>query len=432
MPTPPRPSQCSLFDTKIDLSRSSNDLQDVFVPKTDNRFLISMNRRSGFKPVLAESLSVILPGSEETLLLRTCLLSAESAQQAWDEWQFHRKERATTFLGDDESINKLRPSIFHALRRHGITVDKANQTYLRSAYLKEELRSKVFRRICRATLLLLRQEGIPAILLKGAALAETIYDCPVLRHCHDIDLLLPEEEINRVASLLVVLGFSKDTRKSQPQNFCLRLLHESRLPLELHTELFQIPYYNRCLDEIRERSHDRLISGVSTPILAPSDSLLHVCGHAFCSDKRESLRWVTDAWLLIDRHRDLDWELFLECARKTRLLLPLSVTLNYLAESLDAAIPSTFLHRLFEAASSSNSRQREFALSKARSSPNGSFRNLLAKAIGWRGRAFVIQWMLFPSPSYLIWEQRINCLPLLPFHYLYRPLRYIVRRIRVS
>jgi len=392
-----------------------------------------MNRRSGFKPALAESLSVILPGPEETLLLRTCLLSTDPARQAWDEWQRRRNKCAATFLGDDESINKLRPLIFHALRRHGITLDKDNQTYLRSAYFKEELRSKVFRRICRATLLLLRQEGIAAILLKGTALAETIYDCPVLRHCHDIDVLLQEEEeISRTASLLTVLGFHKDTKKPEPQTFRVRLLHQSRLPLELHTDLFQIPYYNRCLDEIRERSLDRLISGVPTRVLAPSDSLLHVCAHAFCSDKRESLRWVTDAWLLIDRHRDLDWDLLLECARKTRLLLPLSVTLNYLAESLDAAIPSTFLHRLFEAASRSNARQREFALSKARSSPNGSFRNLLAKAIGWRGRAFVIQWMLFPSPSYLIWEQRINCLPLLPFHYLYRPLRYIVRRIRVS
>ena len=48
---------------------------------------------------------------------------------------------------------------------------------------------------------------------------------------------------------------------------------------------------------------------VTAEIPAPADSLLHVCGHASYSASRQSLRWVTDAWFIVNRHPDLDWDL---------------------------------------------------------------------------------------------------------------------------
>jgi len=389
-----------------------------------------MSNVSHPRPSLLDALSAILPTLEETLLLRACLYSGESARQAWEEWQSHRNEFTHGSIGYNGSIKKVGLLVFNALRSHGLELDKENQTFLRLAYLKEELRSKIFRRICCDVLLLLANEGIPTIVLKGTALAETVYDNPVFRHCHDIDILIGDEDMSRAASLLPALGFSAFNQRPEPKSYHFKLEHQSGLPLELHTRLFQIPYHNTLLTEMWKRSHSELIVGVPARTLAASDALLHVCGHAFYSEKRESLRWVTDAWFLIDRRRDLDWDLLLECTRRTRLLLPLSVTLGYLAESLNAAIPSTFLSRLFDAAARTNASQREFALFGARFAPGGGFRNLVGKATGWRGRAFVIQWMLFPSPTYLLWVQQIQRLWLLPFHYVSRPLRYIARRIR--
>ena len=82
------------------------------------------------------------------------------------------------------------------------------------------------------------------------------------------------------------------------------------------------------------------------PHAAPADSLLHVCGHASYSKSRQSLRWLTDAWLIVNRHPDLDWDLLLDCARRSHLALPLSVALSYLANDLNAPIPLRFLNRL--------------------------------------------------------------------------------------
>ncbi|HEY2988588.1 MAG TPA: nucleotidyltransferase family protein [Candidatus Binatia bacterium] len=387
-----------------------------------------MSQAAFSRPPLADSLSVVLPTREETLLLRACLFSSDSARQAWKEWKSRATEVEDGLVGNNGAVKNLRPLVFDALRCHGMELDKESWTFLRSAYLKEELRSKIFRRICRDILLLLAKEGIPTIVLKGTALAETVYKNPVLRHSHDIEILIKDQDISRAATLLRALDFKGVEPKSRPGISHFTLEHKSALPLVLHSRLFQIPYHNTSLAEMWSRRQDCHIADVRTHILAPCDNLLHVCGHAFYSRSRQSLRWVSDAWLVIDRHRDLDWDLLLDCARQSRLVLPLSVTLSYLAEELDAAIPATFFNRLFAAASKSTAIEREFALFGARSASAGSFRNLIRKARGWRGRASVLKWMLCPSPDYLFWVQQIRRSWLLPFHYVYRPARYAAQR----
>ena len=373
------------------------------------------------RPSLSEALSVVLPTSEQTLLLRACLHPDESARAAWEEWQRRRNGP----IRDNASIRKVRPLVFNALRSHGLKLDRESQTYLRSAYLQEELRSYIFRRIFRDVLLSLASAGIPTIVLKGAALAETVYGNPSLRHCHDIDLLIKEQDLRRATGLLSPLGFKK---RDEPDSEESKMDHDSALPLELHTRLFEIPYYTAPLAEMWERSEKRIVAGVEAQILSPADNLLHVCGHAFYSAKRKSLRWVCDAWLIIDQHRDPNWDLLFDCARRSHLTLPLSVTLGYLAKELDAPIPPTFLNRLFGAAAKSSVIEKDLALWAARTASEDGPVTFLRKIKDWRVKALLIQWMLFPSPAYLAWVEQVRCSWLLPLHYVYRPLRYAWHR----
>lgn len=381
------------------------------------------------RAALSDALSVILPTREETLLLRACLYSGDAARQAWKEWRSRTNGGANDYLVTDQSVKAILPLIFNALRCHGLELDKESTTFLRSAYLKEELRNKIFRRICRDVLLLLAKEDISAIVLKGTALAETVYPSPVLRHSHDIEILLKDQDLDRAAATLRRVFFRIVKQGPEPGGSHFTLEHETHLPLELHSSLFQIPYYNSSLAEIWSRRRKCEVADVPAHILAPSDNLLHVCGHASYSRGHQSLRWVNDAWFVIDRNPDLDWDLLLDCAGRSHLVLPLSVILSYLAEDLKAAVPQDFLHRLSAAASESSAVEREFALFSARSAPLGSFRSLLRKTNSWRGRAFVIRWMLFPSPTYLRWVQQNHRSWLLPFYYVYRPISYVGRRI---
>jgi hypothetical protein len=139
----------------------------------------------------------------------------------------------------------------------------------------------------------------------------------------------------------------------------------------------------------------------------------------------------TDAWFIIDRHRDLEWNELLDSIQRSHLALPMSVMLGYLAVNLQAPIPSGFLTRLSSAASRSDAMERQLALRGTRSDGQRSLRELFRKTTNWRERLFVVQWLLFPSPGYLSWVDQIHPW-LLPFHYLYRPLRYAAGRLQSS
>ena len=379
------------------------------------------------KPALSESLSLLLPTPEETLLLRVCLSPCESARDTWSQWQSWSDISGKALLRN-RAARKLRPLLFNAVQSHNLEIDKEGLTYLRTAYLKEELRDAAVRRICREVLVLLQKERFAPIVLKGLALAETVYGKPVLRHCHDIDILLPDDELSRPAGFLASLGF-RTCSAPDSQSRHLRMIQESGLPLEFHSRLFEVPHYQMLDSEIRARTRSQVIAAVPVHILTPADSLLHVCGHASYSSKRESLRWVTDAWFIINRQPQLDWNLLLECIRRSHLALPLSVMFGYLAEDLNAPIPSTFLSRLSVAASESDGIERQLALRGTRAAGQGSVKELFRRTTNWRERVFLIQWLLFPSPRYLCWVDGIRNPRLVPFHYLYRPILHVGRSL---
>ncbi len=379
------------------------------------------------RPAFSDTLSVILPTPAQTSLLRACLCQGEAGRKAGETWleQHHKLQHDH----QEDFIKGLLPLLFDALRRNGVVVDETFLTVLRTASVREELRTKAYRRVCRDVLAAFSSAGIPAVVLKGAALADTVYTDPLLRHCHDIDLLLGESDPSRAVSLLSSLGFTPPREEIDPAWQDIQLAHHSGLPLVLHRHFFRIPLYNAVMPDLWVRSQTQIIAEVPARILSPTDQLLHVCGHATSCASRESLRWVCDARFLIERHPQLDWTELFDCAVRSHLALPLSVTLSYIAEKLQAPIPATFLDQLHATASQADTVEREAALAGARAGARGRFQNLLRLTTDWRTRVFVLRWILFPSPRYLCQVRQI-CHPWrLPFYYLSRPSRYVAHRI---
>lgn len=286
--------------------------------------------------------STILPSMEETLLLRAGLLDEEAARRAWHEW---RSINHCNFIGHSPAIQKLRLLLSQAHQRHHFEMDKESQTFLRLSYFKEGLRREIYQRLFRSVLEALERAAISVIVLKGAALAETVYP-PSMRHCHDIDLLLSRADVEKAADAVTTLKFQRTASESSERTSSVRLDHESRLPLELHTRLLQSQAVNPIIDAMLARVQCRSLFGVTARILSPEDSLLHVCAHACYSANRYSLRWVSDAWHLLEKHPNFDWTLWIDGASHARLALPVSVTLSYLYEALGAPIPPTVIEQL--------------------------------------------------------------------------------------
>jgi hypothetical protein len=376
-----------------------------------------------------DAFRAVLPTEEQTQLLRVCLHSGEPARQAWRAWQEHVGDIASAARENGE-IKGLLPLIYHSLRRNEIETDKDVLSTLRTAYAHEQLRHTAYREIFQNVLSAFAREGIAAIVLKGAALADAVYDEPALRHCHDIDLLLEGPDLSRVARLLPALGFAPLNHDLGPTWQDAQAEHSSGLPLALHRSLFRVSPYNEAFGDVWRRSEAQTIADVSARVLSPADSLLHVCGHAFSSWGRRSLRWVCDGWLIIRRYPQLDWECLLDRAEQGHLVIPLSVTLGYLAEELHTPIPRMILERLARRASQHDGFARDLAVSVARASVPGGFGRLLRMAWTWPTRARLLWWMLVPSADYVRWFFHVRRTWLLPFYYVHRPLGYVVYRVK--
>jgi hypothetical protein len=378
---------------------------------------------------LLDALSLILPAPEDTWLLRACLHSGDLGRQAWDAYRERVKDPRQRLKKDRRGVKALAPLLYAALRRNGVPVDGSLLTSLRTASLREELRSRSYRHILQDVLSALIAGDIPHIVVTDAALAETVYDDPALRHCHSIDLLLHDGDLRRAARPLPPVGFAPSAEAVDPDGDHLALYHDSGLLLELHRRLFRNRWCDVPPEEVWARSQAQVIAGLRTRILSPADNLLQVCIVAATSSNRTSLQWVSDAWHIIAQYPDLDWDVVIDCATRHHLALPLSVTLSYLTKDLNAPIPKIILDRLCDAASRTDAMRGEAMLATALAGTRLSVRSLVRMTGGWRPRLIVVKWILFPSRDYLRSAYHVGHSWLLPFYYVYRPLRYVARRI---
>jgi Uncharacterised nucleotidyltransferase len=384
------------------------------------------------KPVLMQPLSVLLPTEEQTWLLRACLWSGEQGARAWARWSARIVDPAGFLRQDRDGIKGLLPLLFDSLQKKKVAVEQEFHTYLRTAYLRDELRSKAYSRIGRDVTSIFSSAGIPAVLLKGAALAETVYEKPGLQHAHYLEILVKNSDAGSAVGLLPSLGFSRLGSPLGAKGQAVELVHESGLPLIIHRRLFRVPFYDISSADIWARSRIQTVSGSSIRLLSPADNLTHICGSVFDAGSHESLRWVCDAWFLIHRYPNLGWEILLNHASTGRMALSLFVTLDYLAERLNAPIPAGVLNRLCVAASKSGSIECEIALFGVQKNARGGLMKILRCDGGWSTRAWVMKWALLPSPTYVRWVHEVPWAWLLPFYYLYRPLKYLSRSAWIS
>jgi hypothetical protein len=164
----------------------------------------------------------------------------------------------------------------------------------------------------------------PTMVLKGWAVARTIYPDPALRPYGDIDLLLSEERAGRGASALLAAGlierpYAAETARQRRAPHAEASFHRlftdpaQRVLVELHTDAFQIGIRPRCEADRWERALPLPgLSGVS--MLCPEDQLLQLSVHLHRHGLNR-LIWLKDLDLLM-RARELDWELISHDSRR--------------------------------------------------------------------------------------------------------------------
>ena len=352
-------------------------------------------------PPLAGFVAGVMLAPERTSLLRACLFDGAAWKEAWRIWFAEVGDPKAFFGGDGAAAKGLLPLLFDAAQRLAIPFDASFQTYLRTAYLRERVRTATYTRICGDILAALADASIEVIPLRGNALAESVYAAPWLRHSHGLDLLLRRSElVPRATGVLAARGLVVAPEAPQPEGDRVRFAHPSGLTVCLQADLFDHADHAVPVDELWATSEIRRIAGAPARGLAPADALFEVCGRAWLSPTRANLNWLCDAWLLIRRYPDLDWTRLAELGPRARLALPLIVAIGYLAGSLAAPVPCAVLDRLAAAARTDPSTAGHYLIEARRSFPRGPVA-LLRRIRGWRNRLLVAADLVWPSPEYL-------------------------------
>ena len=276
-------------------------------------------------------------GREGHVLLLGALLRADpaKARNDWYQWLDAVRDPVTHLRSDTSGLRRLSPLLLNAAKRNGLPIEGAFLTTLRSAYFREELRTRALRGILTPLLAALHAEKSRVILVNGVALAHSVYPDPVLRHCHDIDLYCSAFETEDVASLLIRLGYREAAVGAAHMSFT----HASGLLVELHHRLLGLNDTGGTFAAVYARSRRLEIDGNPVHILAPENALIQICARGLAAGVAARPGLVCDAWMLLNHGPRPDWRLVLKAARGNSLPEDLENVMTFLSDELGANVP---------------------------------------------------------------------------------------------
>lgn len=196
--------------------------------------------------------------------------------------------------------------------------------------------------------------GIPAIVLKGQALAETLYRHPAMRPYHDLDLLVPPRHRFEANHVLLALGYrllaehsrSFDVEREGATTYEAR----NNARVDLHWRLLTEP--RNAWNEAEEasvwaRAVPIQLAGTATLTLSDEDLLLYLAVHLAVHHSLAGLLWHWDLALLLERRgATLDWETLVERARRWRVCRAVFFALAETGRAFGAQLPPGVMRRL--------------------------------------------------------------------------------------
>jgi hypothetical protein len=293
-----------------------------------------------------------LPTFEQHHLLRASLLGDPArVRESFAQW----KSRVDRDAIDHGSL-RLLPLLYRNLQRAG--VDDPMLSRLKGVYRQVWFRNQLILDQGVRLLDTLAAAGIPTLVLKGAALAGTVYDEPALRPMEDFDLLVPRTHFARAVAATLAAGWSFDPPLADPEphfvfQHAVGFRRDGGGAVDLHWTAAGLPVNGSEARAVQESSQPHRIGDRETRTLGPADQLLQICTHAtrFNPDI-PPIRWAADACLLLARE-PFPWDTLIALARARGLTLVMHRTLEYLRDGLDADIPEDVMtalarHRLPE------------------------------------------------------------------------------------
>lgn len=230
--------------------------------------------------------------------------------------------------------HRIAPILYHSFSRHKLTSHIPGRTLkiLKKAYLYTLIRNMTYYVELKRILEAFKREDIEVLVLKGAALAETIYENIGLRHFSDVDLLVHKEDLAKVQNILENMEYSLYEgyrpeeffrshhfhlvyhKKSKSMNFCF----------EIHWNL--VPPHSAAnidIGQLWRNASTIRISGLEAKTLSWEDTLWYLCLHN-STDAFHELLGFCDILRVMSRLKDkASFNTVIKDALKYNLKIPL-------------------------------------------------------------------------------------------------------------
>jgi len=204
----------------------------------------------------------------------------------------------------------------------------------------------------------LAAEGVPLVLLKGAAYVLAGLQAGKGRMVSDIDLLIPRERLADVESALMKAGWLSSTRDSYDQHYYRRWMHEIPALRRVHRGSVLDVHHSVVPPTAGYGLDVQKMLGAVVPVqgmdgvfvLADMDMVLHSAVHLMHEGELEmGFRGLVDLDALVREFSSADasfWDRLHERAIALNLQRPAFLALRYTQKFLGTAIPQACLERL--------------------------------------------------------------------------------------
>jgi hypothetical protein len=316
--------------------------------------------------------------------------------EAWLRW-----EREFGLDKPDEGSYRLLPLVYRNLTGEAARVPQ--WITLKGIHRQAWSRNQVLFHQVRPLVDELRRDGIPVLLLKGAALALRVYPDAGCRPMRDVDVLVPATAARALLLKLESTGWKISCWRPPgfPESF-FRFLHAAGFEapdgarVDLHWHALSLCCH-RSADDLFWRFSEPLdFLDIPVRTCNATEHLLQICTHGVMWSPVPPVRWAADAVLLLRSPQPVDWERLIRTACDFDLVPYLHSALAFLRRELDAPVPAEALDRL-ERAPSTRSAALEFARDADPPAPRTAWQDLLCFYSRWRRSLGGARPLLHPS-----------------------------------
>lgn len=194
-----------------------------------------------------------------------------------------------------------------------------------------------FQQIARA----LREQNIPLIALKGLHLAELVYRDISLRPMGDLDILVPQPQVEDAIAVLATLDYEREP--SLPNGYEIKLTHRRlNILVEVHWTLGTPgEHYTPPIEAIWDSAVAVKLGDADARVMSPEFLLLHVCAHLanhhlFALD----FRALCDIAEILRAYPALDWKVVVEQGRRHGWRRGVAAALRLARDHGGASVPA--------------------------------------------------------------------------------------------